>query len=83
MTEFAFAHSRHFPRTDLAADTVIVVPDGLQAAPPVLQLQGLIAAVGGRAPDIVGQRDFTETLFSSAQVIACGNMTNNAALRRL
>ncbi len=83
MTEFSFAHSRHFPRTDLAADTVLVVPDGLQATSPVVQLQDAIAAVGGRVPDIVGQRDFTETLFSSVQVIACGNMTNNAALRRL
>ena len=51
--------------------------------PPVVQLQGTIAAVAGRTPDIVAQRDFTETLFSSTQVIACGNMTNNAALRRL
>ena len=83
MTELAFAHSRHFPRTDLAADTVLVVPDGLPATPTVVQLQGAIADVGGRAPDIVEQRDFTETLFSSTQVIACGNMTNNAALRRL
>ena len=83
MTEFAFAHPRHFPRTDLAADTVLVVPDGLQATSPVVQLQGAIAAVGGRAPDIVPQRDFTEALFGCAQVIACGNMTNNAALRRL
>ena len=83
MTEFAFAHPRHFPRTDLAADTVLVVPDGLQATSPVVKLQGAIAAVAGRAPDIVAQRDFTDALFGSAQVIACGNMTNNAALRRL
>ncbi|MCY3668301.1 MAG: hypothetical protein OXH81_21755, partial [Gemmatimonadetes bacterium] len=69
MTEFAFAHSRHFPHTDLTADTVLVVPDGLQATSPVVQLQGAIADVGGRAPDIVAQRDFTDALFGSTQVI--------------
>ena len=83
MTKFAFARSRHFPRTDLAADAVLVVPDGLEATPPVVQLQGTIAAVGGRAPDIVPQQNFTAALFGSVQVIAGGNMTNNAALRRL
>ena len=83
MTKFAFARSRHFPRTDLAADAVLVVPDGLEATPPVVQLQGAIAAVGGRAPDIVPQQNFTAALFGSVQVIAGGNMTNNAALRRL
>ena len=83
MTEFAVAHSRHFPRTDLAADTALVVPDGLQATAPVVQLQGAIAAVAGRAPDIVPQRDFADALFGSVQVIACGNAVNNAALRRL
>ena len=63
MTEFTFAHSRHFPRTDLAADTVLVVPDGLQATSPVVQLQGAIAAVAGRPPDVIAQRDFTDDAF--------------------
>ena len=83
MTELAFEHARHFPRTDLAADTVLVVPNDSDSAPAVRQLQRLIAAESGRAPDIVQERDFTDTLFRDAQVIACGHMANNAALRRL
>ncbi len=83
MTEFVFEHSRHFPRTDLAADTALVVPDGLEAIEPVVRLQGIMASVAGRAPDIIAQKDFAETLFGDVQVIACGNMVNNAALRRL
>jgi len=83
MAEFAFDRARHFSRTDLAADTVLVVPDGSDAAPAVRQLQRVIAAESGRAPDIVQGRDFTEALFRDTQVIACGHMANNAALRRL
>ena len=83
MTDFVVGHARYFPPTDLGADTVLVVPDGLEAMAPVVQLQSIIAAVAGRGPDIMPQKDFVETLFAQVQVIACGHMANNAALRRL
>ncbi len=82
MPELVFEKSRHFPATDLSAETVLVVPDDMADAPAVLNLQRAIAAQG-RSPDIVLQKDFSRRFFQEAQVIACGHMANNAALRRL
>lgn len=78
-----FKQLRRFPPTDLSAETILVVPDDMAFAPPVLRLQRAIAAQGGRLPDILCQRDFSQTFFRDVQVIACGHMANNLALRRL
>lgn len=83
MTEFTCRGSRRFPVTDLSAETIVVVPDDLAAAPPILRLQRAVGAKGGRHPDIVPQKDFSAAFFRDVQVIACGNMVDNAALRRL
>ena len=84
MTEFAFAHSRHFPRTDLAVDTGLVVPGRSPNNPTRCATTGRYHRCGGAGTRHCAAAGFNpETLFGSAQVIACGNMTNNVALRRL
>ena len=83
MTDLVFAHARRFPATDLSKDTVLVVPDDFEAVQPVVQLADLIGAEAGQVPEVIAQKDFSSSLFSDVQVIACGNMVNNAALRRL
>ena len=76
-------HSRAFPLTDLSKPTLLVVPDDMADAASVLAVRQAVAAKAGRAPDIVAQKDFATTDFKSAQVIACGNIVNNRAVRRL
>ncbi|MCC7262283.1 MAG: PQQ-binding-like beta-propeller repeat protein [Candidatus Latescibacteria bacterium] len=68
-----------FP-TDLCGPVLLVLPDGLaECARPLRQA---IAARGGR-PELLEQADFRPGHFADFQVIACGHLANNAALRRL
>ncbi len=76
-------HSRAFPRTDLSQPTLLVVPDDMTDVPSVLSIGETAAAQTGNALEVVAQKDFTNAAFQNAQVIACGNMVNNRAVRRL
>ena len=69
-----------FITTDLGGPLLLVLPDGMaEAARP---LGDAIAAVG-RRPELLEQRDFAPGHFAEFQIIACGHLANNAALRRL
>lgn len=69
-----------FLPTDLRGPVLVVLPEGLaELARP---LREAIEGLGGR-PELVEQRDFHTGHFAAYQVIACGHLGNNAALRRL
>ncbi len=69
-----------FIPTDLSGPVLLVVPDGLREAAHPL---ALAIAAHGHPPELMEQRDFRPGHFAAFQVIACGHLGNNAALRRL
>jgi outer membrane protein assembly factor BamB len=82
LREFELETQRLFPTTDLSL-VVVVVPDDSCESAAVRSLCNAVADAAGSAPDVIAQRDFSATLFRSTDVIACGNMVDNAALRQL
>ncbi len=85
MAEFTLSKQRSFSPTDLSAPTLLVVPDGAGSLPCVRELRQAIAARGRlpELPELMEQRDFRAALFRDFQVIACGHLGDNAAVRRL
>lgn len=68
---------RSFSTTRLGDSVALVVPDAWRTTK---QVQRLAAASGAQ---VVPHSGFSTDLFASNHVIACGNLANNAAVRRL